>query len=203
MGSSLFAPFFSLWLADLAVKNRAIIISADYRLLPTLRGAIDPLQDLEDFWQWTRKDLDAVLERRAPGHSVDLGKLMITGGSAGGYFGLQVALSHPDEVSVLAIQYPYVDVKDKVFTEGPGENDPTVLRWPKEQIPEEGEGLEWVEDARMKMVSKAGFERSAFNISLCTYGQFYSKVVDPLGLDVVELEPLRRIEAGAKLPKKM
>ena len=81
---SLFAPFFASWGLDLAQDNSAIVVSPDYRLLPTPTGIADHLEDLEDFWQWSRSKLPGVLERRnAPGDSLDFSRLLIIGVSKG------------------------------------------------------------------------------------------------------------------------
>ena len=70
-GHALFSTFFSPWAADLAVERGAVIISADYHLLPSPNGIADQLEDLEDLWQWTRKSSPAVFERHARGHTLD------------------------------------------------------------------------------------------------------------------------------------
>lgn len=200
---SLFAPFFSPWALDLAIQNCAIIVSADYRLLPTANGVADILEDLEDFWQWTRSDLARVLERRATGHSINLSRLILTGSSAGGYAVTQLALSHPDDVSVIATAYPFVDPQDDIFVNGPTEDEPTVLRLPLEDMPSKAAVVTWIEEERKKITTKAGFERGPFNAASAQYGLFYSNIFDNKALRQPNFSPLERIKAGAKLPKNM
>lgn len=105
-GHRLFAPFFAPWVLRLELENSAIIVSADYRLLPSANGVADVLEDLEDFWQWTRSDLPEVLDRQAPGHSTDFSRVLLTGSSAGGYCVIQLALSHPNDISRLQSRIP-------------------------------------------------------------------------------------------------
>lgn len=50
-GSSLFLPWLSDWVLELALKEQAIIVSPDYRLLPESQGS-DILNDMDDFWKW-------------------------------------------------------------------------------------------------------------------------------------------------------
>jgi acetyl esterase/lipase len=64
---SLFAPFFAPWALKLALDHGAIVVSADYRLLPTSNGIADQLEDLEDFWQWYRNTLPPILQRNNAG----------------------------------------------------------------------------------------------------------------------------------------
>ncbi|KAK5120579.1 hypothetical protein LTR85_006235 [Meristemomyces frigidus] len=201
-GHSLFAPFFSPWLLKLAIDHGAIIISADYRLLPTPNGIADQLEDLEDFWQWSRAELPSVLERHAPGQLLDYSKVLLAGGSAGGYYTTQLALSHPNEVSVLALAYPAVDLKDDVFVHGPPVGAPTVLCFPAEQIPSKEDALVWVEKRRKTVASKGGFEITPFPVALTQHGILTSQMLEYDGVKLAtEHLPLERIRAGATLPK--
>lgn len=83
MGHGLFAPFFARWVDKLALKNNAIIISPDYRLLPSANGLQDILEDVEDGWQWTKSQLSGIMEERFPGISLDFSRTILVGGSAG------------------------------------------------------------------------------------------------------------------------
>lgn len=83
MAHGLFAPFFPKWVDALALEQGAIIVSPDYRLLPSANGVADVLEDLEDGWRWTKDVLPGVLRTRAPGVEMDLSRTLIAGGSAG------------------------------------------------------------------------------------------------------------------------
>ena len=141
---SLFAPFFAPWALKLALDHGAIIVSADYRLLPTPNGVADQLEDLEDFWQWYRSSLPLVLQREAPGHEIDYERTLLIGGSAGGYYAAQLAMSHADEISALGLTYPAVDLRDEMWTKGPVEGAPTVLRFPLDEMASREDALSWV-----------------------------------------------------------
>jgi len=199
--SSLFPAFFYPWSLDIADEHNAIIVSADYRLLPTANGISDICEDIEDFWQWTRSELPSVLERHAPGHTLDYSQTLLLGGSAGGYCVAQLALSHPDEISVVAMMYPCVDPTDELYTKGVAEGAPTPLRIPREQMPSKEDSLAWVAESQKTITSKEGWERAPYCVALTTYGLIYDKMIDPKGLDDPATLPLKRIEAGAKLPK--
>lgn len=188
----------------LALDHGAIIVSADYRLLPTPNGVADQLEDLEDFWQWTRKDLPSVLKQHAPGFSLDFDQLLLTGASAGGYYASQLALSHPDEVSVLGIAYPGLDLKDELFVNGPKPGQPTVMRFPADQILPKETALEWVRGRRGVIASKGGFEITPYCVSLAQHGEFYAQMLNYGDAHVTsEHLPTERVRSGARLPRNM
>ena len=202
-GHSLFAPFFSPSTLKLSLQNSAIIISVDYRLLPSANGVADLLEDLEDSWQWARTELPAIMERRLPGRQLDFTRLLLQGGSAGGYAATQLALSHPDEVSAMVLTYPMVDPQDHIFVTGPKEGEETVLRFPSEEMPAKDAVEAWIEKERQVVTTKAGFERGPFNAASAQYGLYYSHVFNNRDLPDADFLPLERIKAGARLPKKM
>ncbi|CAM1503499.1 Fc.00g010900.m01.CDS01 [Cosmosporella sp. VM-42] len=200
---SLFAPFFPVWASKLALEHSAIIVSADYRLLPSTNGVAEINQDLEDFWQWTRSELPNVMSEKTPGHLLDFSKTLLTGGSAGGYCALQLALSHPDDISVLAMAYPLIDLKDKLYLEGPADGEGNVLQCPSEDMPSREDTVAWIEEKRKVITTKDGFERTPFCIAACQYGLLMSKVLDNKKTDLAPFLPLERIKSGAKLPSKV
>jgi len=199
---SLFAAFFAPWALKLALDHGAIIVSADYRLLPTPNGIADQLKDLEDFWQWYRNTLPSVLQRNAAGYEVDYKRALLTGGSAGGYFAAQLAMSHPDDISALALSYPAVDLQDQIWTDGPAKGAPTVLRFPAEEIPSKDEALAWVVETRKTVASKGGLERVPALAALTQHGLFTQEIFEHDGVKLRSEDlPLERLRAGAKLPK--
>lgn len=199
---SLFAPFFAPWALKLALDHGAIIVSADYRLLPTPNGVADQLEDLEDFWQWYRSTLPSVLQRTAAGHEVDCKHALLTGGSASGYFAPQLAMSHPDDIAALALSHPAVDLRDQIWTDGPAKDAPTVLRFPAEEILSRDEALAWVEETRKTVASKGGLERVPALVALTQYDLFTQEIFEHNGVKLrPEDLPLERLKAGAKLPK--
>jgi pimeloyl-ACP methyl ester carboxylesterase len=199
---SLFAPFFAPWALKLALDHGAIIVSADYRLLPTPNGIADQLEDLEDFWEWYRSTLPPILERNNAGYEVDYKRTLLVGGSAGGYYATQLAMSHPDEVSALALSYPAVDLRDDLWVNGPVEGAPTILRFPVNEIPPKTDALAWVAEKRKTVASKGGFERTPFLVSLTQHGAFAQEMLEHDGVKLRHEDlPLERLKAGAKLPK--
>lgn len=162
----------------------------------------DQLEDLEDFWQWTRKTLPSLLERRALGHTMDFSQLLLVGASAGGYCATQLALSHPDEVSVLGIAYPALDLKDDLFIHGPQPGAATVLRFPADEIPSKEASLAWVKERRNVIASKGGFEITPYAVGLCQHGEFFAQMLEYGDAHVTaEQLPIERVRSGEKLPK--
>ncbi|KAL6890093.1 Alpha/Beta hydrolase protein [Trichoderma evansii] len=201
---SLFAPFFPIWSLKLALKNKAIIVSPDYRLLPSNNGVADVLEDLEDFWQWSRSDTFAkMLQNRCPGHSLDISRLLLTGSSAGGYVAMQLALTHPDDISAVATAYPFMNPKDPIMLSGPRDDEPTIMRMTREELPSKNSVLGWIEETKNIVATKAGFERTPFVTAAAQHGLYYSKIFDPSGLNRSEFIPTERLRAGARLPKKI
>lgn len=199
---SLFAPFFAPWALKLARDHGAIIVSADYRLLPTPNGIADQLEDLEDFWQWHRNTLPSLLRQKSPGHEIDYHRSLLVGGSAGGYYASQVAMSHPSEISALALTYPAVDLRDNIWTNGPSEGAPTVLRFAQEEILPKEDSLAWVQERRKVVASKGGFEITPFVVALTQHGLFASEMLEHGNAELSSKHlPLERLRAGAKLPK--
>lgn len=197
---SLFPGFFPRWGDKLARENNAIIVAPDYRLLPSANGVADVLEDLEDFWAWSKSELPRILEQKVPSHTLDFSQLLLCGGSAGGYCAVQLALSHPDDVSVLAINYPLLDLKDPLYLHGPTHDEPNVLRTPSKDIPSKEETVVWIKETRQVIATKAGFERTPFCVGMVHHGLFSSEVLDNRGLDLPAFSPLQRVSNGEKLP---
>jgi hypothetical protein len=121
----------------------------------------------------------------------------------GGYGVMQLALSHPNDVSAIAVAYPFLDPKDDIFVKGPAPEDPTMLRFPLEDIPSKDAVVAWIEETRKTVASKAELERTPFSVGAAQYGLFDSEIFDSSNLNRPEFLPVERIKAGANLPKKM
>jgi acetyl esterase/lipase len=116
-GASMFPDFFGRWLLELAERHSALIVSADYRLLPESNVG-DVLDDVEDFWQWLHAELPSFLRAETAGKiKPDLNRIMTAGESAGGYLSIQLSLSHPDMIRATTAAYPMVDIAGPYFTE--------------------------------------------------------------------------------------
>lgn len=83
-GSSLYPPWFTDWVLELALRHGAAVISPNYRLLPESDGA-DILQDIDDFWAWLKSSkADSTLQENGCGSlSIDTSRVLVTGESAG------------------------------------------------------------------------------------------------------------------------
>lgn len=117
-GSSLYPPFFSPWYLELAKENLAIIVFPNYR--PLLESSVmDILEDAEDHWQWTHRDMPLFLEQETAGAlQADLSRIMSVGESAGGYLSLQMGLNHASKICAVNAVYPVVDFKTPRFCNG-------------------------------------------------------------------------------------
>jgi acetyl esterase/lipase len=96
-GSALYPEWFPQWALDYSHQHSAIIIAADYRLLPESNGT-DIMADIYDFWTWVREEegLQAhLLAKARPGIEADLDKTIAYGESAGGTLAIQSAFLQP------------------------------------------------------------------------------------------------------------
>jgi acetyl esterase/lipase len=204
----LFPSFFPQWLMKLAVDNGAIIVSADYRLFATPHGLEDVNSDLEDFWTWTRgKGLKSAIAEHAPGYQLDFGKTLVTGGSAGGYGAAQLALSHTDDINLLALFYPMVDVGSSHWRNPLPPNTTVPLHVPTESLSslEDTKATikQWQKAADAgAVITEAGMDRFLFGASLAVNGLFW-KLFDPLGKIGRKELPMDRLRAGGKFPKRV
>lgn len=96
------------WVPAYAASTSAIILAPDYRLFPSASTA-DVLSDLEDLWQWIHSTLPDVLSVKAPGHEVDLQKILVEGHSAGGFCAAHLSISHAESIRASILVYPMVD----------------------------------------------------------------------------------------------
>ncbi|TAQ90289.1 hypothetical protein B7494_g1365 [Chlorociboria aeruginascens] len=109
-GASLYPEWFPQWALDYALLHSAIIVAADYRLMPEATGQ-DLLHDVSDFWTWLRQDLQAHL---APGIVADHSKTIAYGESAGGYLAIHSGLTQPvGAVKAVIATYPIIDCDAK------------------------------------------------------------------------------------------
>lgn len=206
MAHGLFAPFYEKWVHKLATEQGAIVVSPDYRLLPSANGVKDILEDLEDGWQWTKANLNQIINEVAPGVQADFSKTLLGGGSAGGYLSILLALSHPTDFSSLAVVYPLIDPTDHIYNSGPTTSDPNVLRMPFSEMPSREDTLTWIGESRKEIATKAGFERTAYAVAACHNGIFVKEIFDNLGLGTQGLKeayPIERVQAGERLPRKL
>ncbi|KAK2048032.1 alpha/beta-hydrolase [Colletotrichum somersetense] len=90
VGHRLYEPWFTQWLLDLALANEAIIITADYRLLPEANGS-DVISDVAHLWRWLQRDLPRHVERdNLP--RLDIGNILCCGESSGGFISVYCGL---------------------------------------------------------------------------------------------------------------
>ena len=92
----------SPWMVKACEKRNWLFLSANYRLLPEATG-LDIVVDIKKLHEWVTKSMNAEL-----GISADTSKLILAGGSAGGYMCLVSALNMPVKASI--VLYPVADV---------------------------------------------------------------------------------------------
>ena len=110
--------FFINWILDLARLKDAIIVSADYRLLPEATGQ-DILRDIHHLWRWVYSDLQeflSVCSLLKP--QVDLFHILVVGESSGGWLAMQSALREPaGSIKAVIGLYPQLDMADPFYRE--------------------------------------------------------------------------------------
>ncbi|KAL4970620.1 putative polyketide synthase [Aspergillus stella-maris] len=90
VGHRMYEPWFAQWLLDMALDHEAIIVTADYRLLPESNGS-DILGDVAQFWDWLQRTLPQYFEQNSlPG--IDISNILCCGESSGGFISVYCAL---------------------------------------------------------------------------------------------------------------
>ncbi|MCJ1444969.1 MAG: hypothetical protein MMC23_005473 [Stictis urceolatum] len=208
-GHRTFPPFFHPWLLRLSLTHNTIIVSADHRLLPTPNGLKDINTDLEHFWTWLHgPGFRKALSESLPGVTVDFGRTLVVGGSAGGYGALQLALAHPSEMKMVAGSYPMVDLRGEFWVNGPREGAPTPVGLPLESIMSREDTEAWIEEGLKRagegeMVSEGGgLEMVPVGVALAWHGLFW-RLFDPKGEVGAGELPVEMVRAGGKLPRKV
>ncbi|OJJ48723.1 hypothetical protein ASPZODRAFT_130840 [Penicilliopsis zonata CBS 506.65] len=116
-GDSLFMDWVPRWLLELAKRYGAVIVSPNYRLLPEVTS-LDLFADVDDFWTWLHSSTPAtVLAAHSTPTELDLDRVLMAGGSAGGLLSISLALSHPDEVRAATAAYPMIDLNSADYNE--------------------------------------------------------------------------------------
>ena len=118
-----------------AISNGAehvAVISPNYRLAPQV-PILDILSDIDAVMGYTRTKLNAKLATSHPTHKIDVNRICLSGGSAGGYLALIAGLTVPKSIGdsevggyrgdpghgikCLAPFYPITDLADPFWTE--------------------------------------------------------------------------------------
>lgn len=194
-GARNYAPFLAPWIPSYAASRSAILVSADYRLLPESRG-IDIVADLEDSWAWIQTRLNDVLRQAGGGHQVDLGRVLVLGASAGGYCALQMALSFPREIQACLPIYPVLDYHGEFFTKGPGRLGLNMSGLPAEEYDEHTIDAHLANTTDGAVVSAAGDE---VRNQLARTIVFHGRINEFMGTEKVVF-PFLRVQDGATLP---
>ncbi|PYI19107.1 alpha/beta-hydrolase [Aspergillus violaceofuscus CBS 115571] len=112
-GSALYLDWFPRYLLELAQSTPAVLLAPNYRLLPeaTIHAVFE---DVLDFWAWVHSSpaVSAALATvpsppTAPGRlAIDRARVLVAGGSAGGYLSLCLALRFPEQIRGAVVGYP-------------------------------------------------------------------------------------------------
>jgi acetyl esterase/lipase len=109
---------------ELAAHHNAILVCPDYRLLPESSG-LDIISDLHHFYTWLHTHLADFLCQHFPLQPPvpDLGRILITGESAGGYMAVQsVLLGEVKGVKAVIAHYPMLDMQNHWYSK-PGRKE--------------------------------------------------------------------------------
>jgi len=194
-GTRDFRPWIATWYTQWAVRNQAILVSADYRLAPESKVA-EIADDLESLWAWVHSELPSTLESRVSRISADLSKIVVSGESAGGWCAFQLGLSHPKDIRALILRFPMLDIAADVYAE------------PNKQRADMSAISEATFDDHLKSMVPGQIvthwipfpmspRGNLFHLAAC-----YGRLQDLFGDDPV-MFPVRGLKKGDALPKKM
>lgn len=193
-GSSLLPLFFAPWMLQLSKRHSAVVVSANYRLIPesTVQESID---DANDALRWVRQELAAIMLDEA-GIKVDVDRIMTAGDSAGGYLSLHVGLSHPDEIRAVTAAYPMVDMESPYFVGQYTKKVFVLPETPKEKVTAH---LREAERPETKAIVSSDplLQRGDLAFGLIQHGLFG----DLFPAQQRGLFPLLRLEDGARFPR--
>jgi acetyl esterase/lipase len=112
-------------LLDLCRKEGCALVSLDYRLAPEVKlPAI--IDDIKDAFAWLREKGPALLH-------IDPAKIVVTGGSAGGYLTLMTGIAVKPRPRALVAYWGYGDVDGEWYTKPSKHYRKTVPLIPKEE----------------------------------------------------------------------
>lgn len=202
--NGIYEDYFSPFVTDAAEKYGAILVSPDYTLIPSKNGAKDVEDDILAFHSWLSSGLGPLLAKHNV--EIDIQKLMVTGGSAGGYASLYHALAFPNEIKALSLLYPMIDFDTEWWRKGPRALGlPNPMHAPDSIFPSDEELSKRIDGSRKgPRVSYGEQDRFGFGPTIVRAGRFLD-VFNPDGKhdNSPTLWLNRRVEAGAKLPSRI
>ncbi|RDW57180.1 hypothetical protein BP6252_13828 [Coleophoma cylindrospora] len=184
------AIWFQSWLKDYAKLHSAIIVAADYRLIPEHNG-LEMMQDLSDFWDWVFKKLPSFLDS---GIEADLDKILIEGDSAGGYLAVQSALDLGTKAKAMMAVYPPIDLKIPFFTTAYERNMVGFPMYPADTIEKHM--------ASVKPTDVASTAEPPLRLELGFSAIQQGRFVELLGSDPI-LFPMERLDTVEHVPSMM
>ena len=120
-GSAMFLDWFAPWIVRWGISHSGVMVLPDYRLLPEANGS-DILEDVSDFWQWVRNDLQDYIDQHSDSHvEIDLSRTIALGESVGGYLAVQSGFLAPViepaiRICGIVAQSPMLDLEDPWYT---------------------------------------------------------------------------------------
>ncbi|OHE99306.1 hypothetical protein CORC01_05347 [Colletotrichum orchidophilum] len=194
-GASLYPGFFSPWHMELAARHSAVIVSPNYRLLP--ESTIDELlEDIEDHWTWVQKELPSFVKKETDSRvSVDIGRILTAGDSAGGYLSVMTGLSHAKDIRAVTAAFPSIDLADAHYMEKP--KGPVFgLQLPQSIVDDHFEKIRKGE-APVPISNDRNLERGLFLFANFQHGGF-PKIFPS---EKKQLFPFERLRAGERFPR--
>jgi hypothetical protein len=182
-------------LLDICLKNSAIFIAPDYRLLPEAT-ATEVLDDMEDFWHWLHDTLPTLT---ATWNAVpDLTRLACTGQSAGGYLAVQSALLFPDlsQIKVVASMGGSLNT-DIPHCRIPG---PRVILGKRPPPPGKAESIirTYLKNIKPQTVRTSGDVMEMWNLLTCVLQQAY--LARWLGAGKEDLDVMKVLQRAQSMP---
>ena len=105
-GEALFPRWFAAYLVSFILRNNAVLVLPNYRLIPEHNG-FDILSDISGFWTWFEAELPSYVASVCPDVALDTGHVLVAGDSAGGHMAAHSAMmTAKGRVTAMLLTYP-------------------------------------------------------------------------------------------------
>ncbi|KAF2444924.1 alpha/beta-hydrolase [Karstenula rhodostoma CBS 690.94] len=183
------------YMLDLAVQHNALVLAPDYPLAPESKTP-EMLASIERFLAWLLDEHAVSAPLRL---TADTAKLLVMGGSAGGWCALWAGIKRPEAICTLLLQYPMVDIADEHYGKSQVRTPTTGWFEMLKALPESivDEYLAKMQPGAVRVTEPGTGQTFPLTGAAFVHG----RVAELVGQDCEETYPFRALEkGGVRLP---